>query len=162
MSVRADADHLDSPPATSLSVASATTQLVRALLVSAAQDGRVAGLALAEAMLPRILAYARQHLTEPDLSAASIAKAHSISVRYLYRLCETAQVRLMEWIIEQRLEGARASLMEARPPQQSIARLAHMWGFKDASHFSTRFRQAYGMSPRDLLRQSRREYRDQA
>ena len=160
MSIRADADHLDSSPTISLSVASATTQLVRALLVSAAQDGRNARLALAEAIVPRIFAYVRQHLTEPDLSPASIANAHNISVSYLYKLCETAQLRLMDWVIQQRLEGARHELMNDELPHGSIAHIAHIWGFKSASHFSTRFRQAYGVSPRELLRLSRRAYRD--
>ena len=147
LSIRQDADVLEESPVTGISVGAATTHLVRALLVSAVEDERDARSALAEAMLPRILAHVRQHLGDRDLSPVSIAKAHNISVRYLYKLCEGANIRLMEWIIEQRLESARGRLLCPDRPQPSVARLAQMWGFKDASHFSTRFRRAYGISP---------------
>ncbi len=161
LSLRHEADELQGAAVTGMSVGAATTHLVRALLVSAVEDQRDSRSALAEALLPRILAYVRQHLTDRELSPASIAREHSISIRYLYKLCEGADVRLMEWIIEQRLEGARTSLMCDDRPQPSIACLAKQWGFKDSSHFSTRFRKAFGMSPRELLEQSQRAYRDQ-
>lgn len=160
-SIREEADSLDRSSAAGFGVAAATTILVRALLVSAVEDERDARTVLSEALLPRVLAYVRQHLAERDLTPTSIARAHNISVRYLYKICDAADIKLMEWILEARLEGARANLMCGDRPPSSIANLAHSWGFKDPSHFSRRFRQVYGVSPRDLLRQSRRSYRDQ-
>jgi AraC-like DNA-binding protein len=157
--IQANADSLTSTSATS--VGAATTHLVRALIVSAAEDDRDARSALADALLPRILAYVRQHLTDHDLTPAAIARAHSISLRYLYKLCSTADVRLVDWIIEQRLEGAREDLTNPNRSRQSIASIAYKWGFRDPSHFSTRFRRAYGVPPRDLIRHSQRQYRDQ-
>jgi AraC-like DNA-binding protein len=142
------------------SVGAATTHLVRALIASAADDDRHTRSALADALLPRILAYVRQHLTDRDLTPASIARAHNISVRYLYKLCDSADVRLVEWIFEERLEGARRNLCAPDHPSQAIALIAHRWGFKDPSHFSSRFRRAYGVSPRELRGHSRRQYRD--
>jgi AraC-like DNA-binding protein len=159
MWIRAHADSLSSTSASS--VGAATTHLVRALIVSAAEDERDARSAVADALLPRILAYVRQHLTDRDLTPASVARAHNISLRYLYTLCSSADVRLVEWIIEERLEGARRDLVDANRPRQSIASIAYKWGFKDASHFSTRFRRAYGVPPRDLIRHARHQYRDQ-
>jgi AraC-like DNA-binding protein len=143
------------------SVGAATTHLVRALIVSAAEDGRHLRSVLADALLPRIVAYVRQHLTDRSLTPASIARAHNISVRYLYKLCDAADVRLVEWIIEERLQGAHRSLSAPEQPTQSIALVAHKWGFKDPSHFSSRFRRAYGVSPRELQRHSRPQYQDQ-
>lgn len=160
LSVRHEADNIEASSASGLSVAIATTHLVRALFVSAVQDERGSRSALAEALLPRIIDYVRQHLTDRDLTPVSIAKANDISVRYLYKVCDLAGIRLMEWIIEERLEGARSSLISSTEAQPSIARAARMWGFKSPSHFSARFRQAYGTSPRDLLSQSQREYRE--
>jgi AraC-like DNA-binding protein len=158
MWIRDNADSLNSTSAAS--VGEATTHLVRALIVSAAEDDRDARSALADAMLPRILAYVRQHLTDRDLTPTAIARAHSVSLRYLYKICSTADVRLVEWIIEERLEGAREDLIKVNASQHSIATIANKWGFKDPSHFTSRFRQAYGVAPRDLIRHSQRQYRD--
>jgi AraC-like DNA-binding protein len=159
MWIRENADNLSSTSAAS--VGAATTHLVRALIVSAAEDHRDARSALADALLPRILAYVRQHLTDRDLRPGSIARAHNISLRYLYKLCNSADVRLVEWIISERLEGAREDLLQSNRSQQSIASIAHKWGFKDSSHFSSRFRRAYGITPRDLIQHSQRQYRQQ-
>ena len=159
--LRRDADQLSASLAAT-EVGQATVRLLRALIVSAADDERYVRSALAEALLPRILAYIRLHLKDHDLTPAGIARAHNISVRYLYKVCDDADVRLVEWIIEQRLEGARRSLTAPDQATQSIALIARSWGFKDPSHFSSRFRRAYGLTPRDLRQHSRRQYRDQS
>jgi AraC-like DNA-binding protein len=160
LSLRRDAEALSGSAGLD-SVGAATTHLVRALIVSAAEDGRHLRSVLADALLPRIIAYVRQHLTDRSLTPASIARAHNISVRYLYKLCDDADVRLVEWIIEERLEGARRCLSAPDSASQPIALVAHRWGFKDPSHFSSRFRRAYGVSPRELQRHSRRHHQDQ-
>jgi AraC-like DNA-binding protein len=159
LELRADAD-LIALSAKAPDVGLATIQLVRALIMSAALDERSARPPLADAVAPRIFAYVRRHLTEADLTPVTIARAHNISVRHLYKLCDAAGVRLVEWIIAERLEGARRELMTSGGASGTIAHVSHKWGFKDPSHFSTRFRNAYGMSPRDLQRQSRGQQRD--
>ncbi|MDQ1568907.1 MAG: hypothetical protein QOF96_3787 [Actinomycetota bacterium] len=160
VSLRRDAESVSSS-AGAESIGAATTQLVRALISSAAEDQRRIRSALADALLPRIVAYVRQHLTDRSLTPESIARAHNISVRYLYKLCDAADVRLVEWIIEERLQGAHRSLSAPEQPTQTIALVAHKWGFKDPSHFSSRFRRAYGVSPRELQRHSRGHHLDQ-
>jgi AraC-like DNA-binding protein len=154
LALRADAD-LVSSSATAEDVGTATTQLVRALIVSAALDERSTRSALTDALAPRVFAYVRQHLTERDLTPVTIARAHNISVRYLYKLCDAAGVKLVEWIISERLEGARRELTLPHQRNKTIALISRQWGFKDPSHFSNRFRHAYGISPRELQRQSR-------
>jgi AraC-like DNA-binding protein len=67
----------------------------------------------------------------------------------------------VQWIIEERLRGAHRSLSAPEQSTQTIALVAHKWGFKDPSHFSSRFRRAYGVSPRELQRHSRRHHQDQ-
>jgi AraC-like DNA-binding protein len=160
LNLRAEAD-LVSSSASAADVGAATSQLVRALIVSAALDERSARSALADALAPRIFAYVRQHLTERDLTPVTIARAHNISVRYLYKLCDAAGVKLVEWIIEERLEGARRDLTDPDQANRAIALISRTWGFKDPSHFSNRFRRAFGISPRELQRHSQRQYRDQ-
>jgi AraC-like DNA-binding protein len=133
---------------------------VKALVLSAALDERSSRSALADALAPRIFAYVRQHLTDRDLTPVTIARAHNISVRYLYKVCDEAGVKLVEWIIAQRLEGARRDLTSPTQTGTTIALISRRWGFKDPSHFSSRFRHAYGISPRELQRHSRRRDRE--
>ncbi|WP_222193704.1 helix-turn-helix domain-containing protein [Modestobacter italicus] len=144
--VTRDAERLTADPGwPALSVA--TVELARALVVSAAgADGAIRAV-LGETLLTRIRTWVEQHLTDPDLDAARIATEHAISVRQLYRLCSAAGFSLEQWVIDQRLTGARAEL--ARPGGRPIAAVARAWGFGDPSHFSRRFRAQFGMSPRD-------------
>jgi AraC-like DNA-binding protein len=155
VALRTDAD-LVASSATAPEVGAATAQLVRALIISAALDERSSRSALADALAPRVFAYVRQHLTDRDLTPVTIARAHNISVRYLYKVCDAAGVKLVEWIIAQRLEGARRDLTSPGL-KSTIALISWRWGFKDPSHFSSRFRHAYGISPRELQRHTRRQ-----
>jgi AraC-like DNA-binding protein len=143
-----DLDQIEADPAAS-SVIAATTDLLRALVASASEVERHSRPAMAEALLPMILAYARLHLRERDLTPQRIARHHNISLRYLYKLCEGAEIRLMDWIIKRRLEGARQDLARPDRRTRTIAAIAYHWGFKDARHFSARFRDSYGLSPRE-------------
>lgn len=132
----------------------ATTELLRALVASAAAShDPLLRQVREDTMLTRVLAYARQHLTEHDLSPDRIAAAHAISRRQLYNLLQQADLSLEQWIITQRLEGARADLTSTASQHRTIAAIARSRGFASPSHFATRFRAAYGISPRD--------YRDQ-
>jgi AraC-like DNA-binding protein len=160
LTLRADADEI-SQSTTASEVGEATAQLVRALIISAALDDRSSRSALGDALALQVFAYIREHLTDRNITPTSIARAHNISVRYLYKLCEAADIRLVEWIIDERLKGARRDLLAADQAQGSIAVVARKWGFKDPSHFSNRFRSAFGVSPRDLQKYSRHECRDQ-
>jgi AraC-like DNA-binding protein len=158
LALRADADSVSSSAAAS-EVGAATTQLVRALIVSAAVEEQSARSALTNALAPRVFGYVRQHLTDRDLTPVTIARAHNISVRYLYKLCDAAGVKLVEWIIAERLEGARRDLTSPSQGNRTIALISQQWGFKDPSHFSSRFRNAYGISPREMQQHSRRQFR---
>jgi len=125
-----------------------TTELVRALIASAARHAG-AREAMTGSLMTRITTYLHRHLTEPDLSPARIARAHNISVRWLYDNW-TDELSLVQWIIRERLELARREL--AGPQTQSIATVARQCGFTDPAHFSRRFREAFGMSPREWRR----------
>ncbi|WP_236796278.1 helix-turn-helix domain-containing protein [Amycolatopsis sp. GM8] len=125
------------------SVGAATVELARALLVSAGRPDALAG-----PLLARVRGYVRAHLADPALRPATIAKAHNISVRHLYKLCADAGFSLEQWIIGERLEGARAELAQGGPGRP-VAEVARQWGFTDPTHFSRRFRAAYGVSARE-------------
>ncbi|MFJ9371239.1 helix-turn-helix domain-containing protein [Nocardia sp. NPDC101769] len=135
------------PGPAGIMLASATVQLIRALITTAAADPRQRE-ALHDSLYLRIAAYVEQHLGDPSLNADQIARAHNISVRHLYNIWSASGTTLSQWIIGARLEGARADL--ARLGRSiSIAAVARRWGFASPAHFARRFRNAYGISPRD-------------
>jgi AraC-like DNA-binding protein len=136
------------------SVGTATVELVRALLISAAEDDRRRTATQHETLLTRVRVYAAQHLFDPDLTADTIARAHNVSVRQLYKAFAEADLRLEQWVLAQRLEAARARLASPAGRRRSIAATSRATGFRDASHFSRRFRAAYGMTPREWQRLS--------
>jgi AraC-like DNA-binding protein len=124
-----------------------TAELVRALIVTAAQAGRTTRRAPQPALYHQIAYYIQMHLSERDLGAQRIARAQNISVRKLYQVWSRNDLPLAEWILSARLECARVDLR--RPEPTSISQIAVKWGFADASHFSRRFRLAYGQTPRE-------------
>ena len=143
--VRRAVDDVDGVAA--LALGTATMSLARALLASVAADSRMGRDAMEDALLLRVKAFAREHLGDPDLNAQTIAAAHFVSVRHLYKVCAASDLRLEQWIIEQRLAHAAEEL--ARTPAWTISEVARRWGFTSAAHFATRFRRTYGVSPRE-------------
>ena len=143
--VRRVADDLDGVAA--LSLGTATVSLARALVASVSPDSRMSRDALEDALLLRVKAFVRGHLGESGLDAETIAAAHFVSVRHLYKVCAAAGLRLEQWIIEERLAHAGEEL--ARSRALTISEVAYRWGFTSAAHFATRFRRTYGVSPRE-------------
>jgi AraC-like DNA-binding protein len=139
------------------SVGTATVELVRALLISAAEDDHRRSATRHETLLTRVRVHVAQHLSDPDLTPRAIAWAHNVSVRQLYKAFAEAGLSLEQWILTERLEAARAQLASPAGSRRSIATTARATGFRDASHFSRRFRAAYGMTPREWQRLSTEE-----
>lgn len=110
----------------------------------------------AHATLTRIKEYVLRHLGDPELTPAGIAAAHHVSVRYVHKLFENEGITVGRWIQRQRLEHCRRDLERATHQAQSVAAVAHRWGFADASHFSRVFRRAYGTTPREWQAAARR------
>lgn len=128
-------------------IATASIELMRALIVSAAGDTRRLTEAMHSSMVPRVQAYVSRHLREPDLSPGSIATANGMSVRAVYKVYETLGVSLEQSIIKQRLDGARDDLSNPKFDRRSVAATARAWGFANQSFFSNRFHLAYGITP---------------
>lgn len=144
----ADADVIAQSPGAAM-IGQATTDLVRAALVAAVDEEPFRADGWEQSLLAVAKSYIAQHLTEPDLGAEALARAMFISVRQVYKLWEAEPRSLGQWILERRLDAARRELTSPRRRHQTIAAIAGRWGFVDATHFSRRFRQAYGVSPRE-------------
>ncbi|MBM9503308.1 helix-turn-helix domain-containing protein [Actinacidiphila acididurans] len=100
----------------------------------------------------RVEAFIRAHLAEPDLSAESIAAAHHMSVRQLYRLLQYRDITVAAYIRRQRLEHCRRDLSDPALSRLPVHSVAARWGFPHHAHFSRAFRSAYGQSPREYRR----------
>ena len=95
------------------------------------------------------LAYIREHLADPALSADRVASALFISRRRLYQLFDDG-LGVSERIRQQRVELAKSLLTDPTRSAQSIAEIARACGFVSAAHFSRAFRSAVGQSPSDF------------
>ncbi|MDR3464320.1 MAG: helix-turn-helix domain-containing protein [Xanthobacteraceae bacterium] len=100
--------------------------------------------------LKRIKSYSLARLQTPKLSPAKVAAEMGISIRYLHALFRDESTTFSNWLWSQRLDACRAKICSPEAAQQSIGALALEFGFSNFSHFSRRFRQAYGISARDL------------
>ena len=151
-----DAEHLSAAP-TAPSLGEASVQLIRALLSGALDRDPGAHEVMEQTLLSQVRAYVRAHLRDPALSAGDVAAALAVSRRQLFRICTSADFSLEQYVIGKRLEGAKAELARPSAASRSIARVALSWGFKDPTHFSRRFKAAYGMLPRDWRRHAQEE-----
>ncbi|WP_405577325.1 helix-turn-helix domain-containing protein [Streptomyces sp. NBC_01092] len=123
-------------------------ELLRAVLTSQHGNSSLARAPLEATLSLRITQYTREHLADPDLSAARIAAAHDISVRHLYAVLSRSGISLGDWIRTRRLAECRQELAGPNGRLRTIAAIGRRWGFVDPTHFSKVFKQAYGISPR--------------
>ncbi|MET8145605.1 helix-turn-helix domain-containing protein [Sphaerisporangium sp. NPDC005288] len=100
-------------------------------------------------LLLRVHEFIQRHLTDPDLSPATIAAAHGISVRTLHRLFQTEDATVAEWIRAQRLEHCRRDLSDPALGDRPIHAVATRWGFPAPAHFTRAFSAAYGVTPQE-------------
>jgi AraC family transcriptional regulator, positive regulator of tynA and feaB len=101
-------------------------------------------------LLARAKAYIDEHLSDPDLDVAGIAKALSCSKRFLHLAFAEQGVSVNEYLWSLRLERCRRDLMKGIG-SASLTELAFAWGFSSSSHFSRSFKRRFGMSPSAML-----------
>lgn len=82
--------------------------------------------------LARARRYILDHIVDPDLTPAAVARALGVSVRYLYLLFQSENSSPFRWILEQRLHRAAHLLADPRQAGHSVASIAFSTGFKDA------------------------------
>ena len=102
------------------------------------------------ALVRDIRRHVAEHLGDPELSPASVARAVGVSVRHLHRLLAGAGAgSLGEWVRRSRLERCAADLRDPALAHENLTQIAFRWGFNDSAHFSRSFRAAYHQAPRD-------------
>jgi AraC-like DNA-binding protein len=131
------------------SVGGATIALVRAMLISSVRPEDLVGSELSAHHLRLCVErYVRQHLRDPALGPTAIARAHAVSVRHLHGIWRDEPTTLWRWIVRCRLEAVREDLADPDLAHRSIAAIARGWCFANPTHFARRFREEYGVTPR--------------
>ena len=106
-------------------------------------------------LMQRVMTVVNKNLGNPDLSVEMIASTVGISRVHLHRkLRELTNQTARDFIRNMRLQQAASLLSEKR---HSIAEIAEIVGFQSVPHFSTVFKDLYGVSPSDYMEQSRTE-----
>ncbi|MFG3496001.1 helix-turn-helix domain-containing protein [Streptomyces sp. NPDC047928] len=101
------------------------------------------------ALMLRVQTYVREHLADPDLTPASVADHHNVSLRYLQKIFQEHGTSPARWIRDERLTRCRAELGNPRLDHVPVAVIGERSGLYGASHFSRLFRGRFGVTPRD-------------
>lgn len=93
-------------------------------------------------------AWLEHRLSDPAVDSTTLAAALRVSTRYVQQLFHERGTTVADWLWERRLARARAQLTDPRLSHVPVGLVAAACGFADPAHFSRRFRDRYGMSPR--------------
>jgi AraC family transcriptional regulator, positive regulator of tynA and feaB len=137
--------------AAGVAAANAALELLRAAVEPAVPTSRAA---TREAMRAEIRRYVRNHLQDPGVGPASIARAYAMSVRALHALFEDVDESVAGLVRAERLARCLEDLQ--RPNGGSVTDIAFRWGFCDAAHFSRVFKRAFGVTPSDVRHEALR------
>jgi AraC-like DNA-binding protein len=92
------------------------------------------------------------HLTDADLSPATVAKRHRISESYMRKLFEGDETSFSEFVLGRRIVRAHRMLTDRRWKDRSIASIAFESGFGDLSYFNRTFNRLCGTTPSEVRR----------
>lgn len=110
--------------------------------------------AVRQILTMRIQAFAREHLRDPALTPAALAKQHNVSLRYLQLLFAEQGTSPAKWIRDERLARCYSDLRDPRFARMTVAAIGERWGLYGASQISRLFREHYGLCPRDVRREA--------
>lgn len=103
-----------------------------------------------DALHLRARAHIIQNVRDPGLNVGQIASALHCSKRYLHMVFADKGCTVDESIWRLRLEGCKGDLENPALANRSLTEIAFSWGFNSYPHFSRKFRDAYGVSPRNI------------
>jgi AraC-like DNA-binding protein len=123
-------------------------QIAALLALAAGPDAHASGSTMK--LLNRIRRTIRDRCHEPNLTPAAVADEHRISKRYLHHLFAHVDSTFGDELMRQRLDCAQRMLSDARFAMLKVSDIAARCGFMDPSHFTRRFRKAYGARPAEF------------
>ncbi|MFE7930511.1 helix-turn-helix domain-containing protein [Streptomyces sp. NPDC057456] len=136
-------------PAVATRLAMGVVDLFATLVEERTQDDASPDANPGDHLVLRVRDHIDRNLGDPDLSPATVAAAHHISVRYLHRLFEGEGITVARLIQKRRLERCARELRRPDATAPTVSAVAQRWGFANPAHFSRVFRTAYGRSPRE-------------
>jgi transcriptional regulator, AraC family len=107
-----------------------------------------------ERLFQRVLALIDDHIQSEALRPEWIASEIGVSVRSLYRMFADKGLVVAQYIKNRRLDQC-AQVLRAASDDEKLAGIGYSWGFADHSHFSTAFKQRFGVSPGEYRRRFR-------
>ena len=93
-------------------------------------------------------------LGDPNLTPADIATAVGCSVRYANMLLAEHDTSVGRLVLKLRLERCRRALTNPACQHRTITDIALRWGFKNVAHFSSAFKNEFGVSPSECRRRA--------
>lgn len=108
-------------------------------------------------IIQRAQAHIAANLGDFDLGPAQVAAAVGVSLRHLQDLFRQEGRNVAADIWQRRLEKAARQLADPGCAHLQLGEVAYRCGFADQAHFSRRFRDRYGMSPREYRHAASRE-----
>ncbi len=109
--------------------------------------------------LNQVKVFVSQHLSDANLTPEVVAEAVGLSTRYINMLFEDENISLMRYVLQCRLERCYDDLINAR--HQRVSDVAFKWGFNDVSHFIRAFKQAFDLTPTEMLHVKQSRSKDQ-
>jgi len=91
-----------------------------------------------------------EHLADPALSVASVARRQGLTPRYVHMLFEDEGNTFSEYVVSQRLGRAYRMLIDPRRAHETISAVAMAVGFGDLSYFNRTFRRRFGATPTEI------------
>jgi AraC-like DNA-binding protein len=138
------------PAAQSERVIAQAGDLVVTLLSGSLDGGDAVRGSVQRSLILRIKDYIDRRLSDTDLGPNEIAAAVNISTRYLHKLFQDERRSVSQYVKDQRLEQSRRDLLDPRLANRSISAIAFGCGFGDLSGFNRAFKDAFGISPREM------------
>lgn len=107
-----------------------------------------------EKQFQKIMTLIDDAIQEEHLRPEWLADETGMSVRSLYRLFADKGLVVAQYIKNRRLDLCAQALQRA-PDDEKLAGIGYRWGFSDHSHFSTAFKQRFGISPGEYRKRGR-------
>lgn len=99
-------------------------------------------------LLERVKMIIRDNLGNQELTPEKVAEISKMSTRYINRLFEDEDTSLARFIWDERIARAASMLSDPAMRRRQVSEVAYYAGFKNLSHFSTVFRERFGVTPR--------------
>ncbi|PZG17021.1 AraC family transcriptional regulator [Nonomuraea aridisoli] len=91
--------------------------------------------------------HVREHLADPRLTVAELARRHHVSVRHVHALFARIGTTPAAYVREQRLLAARAMLADPKYAPRPVADIGAAVGLGEPRTFERAFRRQFGMTP---------------